>query len=89
MSAWMSCGNMLPNGANPKAICITHLARIDNESEFAQPIVKDRKIETGVSGKAEGGDDVALVFGREVGIKAEIRHAVLQCLTVGRVSRSS
>jgi hypothetical protein len=61
------------NSANPKAICIAHLAGGDDKAEFAQPVVKHRKIEAAMRGETERGDDVALVFGRKIGIEAECR----------------
>src|SRR5215469_7920520 len=80
-------GKYVPNGANPKAVRVAHFAGVDNEAEFAEPVVEGRKIKARMCGESEGGDDVALMLRRKVGIKAECGHAVDKSLAVGRVSR--
>ena len=64
----------MPDGANAETFCVAQLARVDDESEFAQPSIEGWKLKATVRRKAEGGDEVALVFGPKIRLKAEFRH---------------
>ena len=60
------------NGADAKAICVAYLAGINNEAEFAQPVIKHRKIELAMRGKTERRNDVALMLGRKMGRRSRV-----------------
>src|SRR5215469_4045908 len=76
----------VPDAADTKAVCVAHFAGVDHEAKITQPIVERWKIEPRMPRKTKRRDDVALVFGGKIGIKAECHHPDRQRFVVGRVS---
>lgn len=56
--------------ADTETVCVAHLAGIDNEAKFAQPSVKCGKVKPAVRRKAKRRDEMTLVFGCKIRIKA-------------------
>jgi len=72
----------VPDSSDPETICIAYLPGVYDKAEFAQTPVKDGEIKPCTSGITKRGNDVTLVFGRKVSIKAKFRHTFHERLTV-------
>src|SRR5215472_9365580 len=67
-----------PNRADSKAFSIAHLAGIDNESEFAQLLIKNGEVKAMIARETKRGDEMALMLRREIRIEAKFRHTLHQ-----------